>query len=50
MTKCMSAKLLTVLVSMELLISRISLRKRIFQLNYFSLFIRGPGGIDENNS
>ena len=29
----------------ELLISRISPRKRILQLNHFSLLIRGPGGL-----
>ena len=29
--------------------NRISSRKRIFQQNHFSLFIRGPGGLDSKN-
>ena len=32
------------------LISRIFLRKRIFQQNHFSLFIRGPGGFDSRKN
>ena len=45
-TKLMPAKLCAVLVCAESIISQLSMQKRIFQLNHFSLFIRGPVGLD----
>ena len=42
----MPAKLCAVLVCAESIISQLSMQKRIFQLNHFSLFIRGPVGLD----
>ena len=43
--KLLLAKLRTVKVCAESLISRVSPRKRSFQQNHFSLSIRGPGGL-----
>ena len=48
-TKLMPGKLRAVLACAESLISRISPRKRIFQLNHFSQFIRGPSWFDSWN-